>query len=36
MPLKAPVITLLTAATTLGTSGDTSIRDIDLQPVIIG
>jgi hypothetical protein len=30
MPLKALVITLLTAATTLGISGDTSIRDIDL------
>jgi hypothetical protein len=36
MPLKAPVITLLTVATTLGTSGDTSIRDTDLQLVTIG
>ena len=27
MPLKALVITLLTAVTTLGTSRDTSIRD---------
>jgi hypothetical protein len=36
MPPKAPVITLLTAATTLGISGDTSIRDTDLQLVIIG
>jgi hypothetical protein len=33
---KAPVTTLLTAATTLGTSGDTSIRDTSLQPVTIG
>jgi len=30
MPLKALVITLLTAATTLGTNGDTSIRDTNL------
>ena len=30
MPLKALVTTLLTAATTLGTSGDTSIRDTNL------
>jgi hypothetical protein len=36
MPLKALVITLLTAVTTLGISGDTSIRDTDLQLVIIG
>jgi hypothetical protein len=36
MPLKALVITLSTAATTLGISGDTSIRDTNLQLVIIG
>jgi hypothetical protein len=36
MPLKAPVTTPLTAVTTLGISGDTSIRDIDLQLVTIG
>ena len=36
MPLKALVTTLLTAATTLGTSGDTSIRDIDLQLITVG
>ena len=36
MPLKALVTTLLTVVTTLGTSGNTSIRDIDLQLVIIG
>jgi len=36
MPPKAPVITALTAATTLGTSRDTSIRDTDLQLVTIG
>jgi hypothetical protein len=30
MPLKALVTTPLTAATTLGISGDTSIRDTDL------
>jgi hypothetical protein len=36
MPLKALVTTLLTAATTLGTSGDISIADTDLQLVIIG
>jgi len=35
MPLKAPVTTLSTAATTLGLKGDTSIRDIDSQLVII-
>ena len=33
---KVLVTTLLTIATTLGTSSDTSIRDIDSQPVIIG
>jgi hypothetical protein len=30
MPPKAQVITLLTAVTTLGISGDTSIADTDL------
>jgi len=30
MPPKALAITLLTAATTLGLGGDTSIRDNDL------
>ena len=35
MPLKALATTLLTAVTTLGTSGDTSIRDTDLQLVTI-
>jgi len=35
MPLKAAVITLLTATTTLGLGGDTSITD-DLQPIIRG
>ena len=30
MLLKALVITLLTVVTTLGTSGDTSIRDTNL------
>jgi len=29
MPPKAPVMTLLTAATTLGVGGDTSIADTD-------
>jgi len=33
---KAPVITLSIVVTTLGTSKDTSIRDIDLQLVIVG
>ena len=36
MLLKALVTTPLTVATTLGTSSDTSIRDIDLQLVIMG
>ena len=31
IPLKALVMTLLTAVTTLGTSGDNSIRDTNLQ-----
>jgi len=35
MPLKVVVTTLLTAATTLGLGGDTSITD-DLQPVTRG
>jgi len=35
MPLKAPVIMTLTAATTLGSGGDTSIRDTDLQLVTV-
>ena len=30
MPLKAPTITLIIAATTLGLGGDTSIADTDL------
>ena len=36
MPPKAPVITLLTAATTLGTSKDISILNASLQLVIVG
>ena len=36
MSLKAPTITLIRAITTLGTSGDTSIQDTDLQLVTIG
>jgi hypothetical protein len=36
MPLKALVTTLLTVATTLRISGDISIADTNLQPVIIG
>jgi hypothetical protein len=36
MPLKALVTTPLTVATTLGISGDTSIRDTNLQLVITG
>ena len=35
MPLKAPVMTLSIVATTLGTSRDTSIRDIDSQLIIV-
>ena len=35
MPLKALVITLLMVVTTLGISGDTSIRDTNLQLVIV-
>ena len=30
MPPKAPTMTLLTVATTLGSGGDTSIADTDL------
>ena len=33
---KALVITLLTIVTTLGISGDISIRDTNLQLVIVG
>ena len=36
MPPKVLVTTLLIVVTTLGTSSNTSIRDIDLQLVIIG
>ena len=36
MPLKALVITPLTAATTLDLGGDTSIRDTNSQLVIVG
>jgi len=36
MLLKALVITLSIVAITLGTSGDTSIRDTNLQLVIAG
>jgi len=36
MPLKAPVTTPFTAATTLGCGEDTSIRDMDLQLVTMG
>ena len=35
-PAKALTTTLLTAVTTLGTSGDTSMADTDLQIVIVG
>ena len=33
MPLKAATITLISAATTLGLGGDTSIADTNLQVV---
>ena len=36
MPPKALVTTPLTAVITLGTSGDTSIRDTNSQLVIVG
>ena len=36
MLLKAPTITLIMVATTLGSEGDTSIADIDLQIIIRG
>ena len=36
MPPKAPVMLTPTAATTLGTSGDTSIRDTNSQLVTVG
>jgi len=35
-PLKVPVTTQSIAATTLGLGGDTSIKDMDLQLVIVG
>ena len=34
MPLKAATITLITAATTLRASEDTSMADIDLQIIM--
>jgi len=36
MPLKALVITLLIAATTLREEGDTSMQDTNLQLVTVG
>ena len=36
MPLKAPITTPLIVATTLGTSGNTSIADTNLQLVTVG
>ena len=36
MPLKAPATLTLTVVTTLGTSGDTSMADINLQLVTVG
>ena len=36
MLLKALVMTLFTAAITLGLGGDTSIRDTNLQLVMVG
>jgi hypothetical protein len=36
MPLKALVTTPLIVATTLKTSGDTSIQDTELQLVTVG
>jgi len=37
MPPKAATTTLLTAATTLGSGGNTSIADINLQqPITVG
>jgi len=36
MPLKALVITLFTAATTLGLGGDTNIKDTNSQLVMVG
>ena len=36
MPLKAATITPLTAATTLGLGGDTSIANTNLQIIIQG
>ena len=34
MPLKAPTTTLIMVITTLGSGGDTSIADTDLQIII--
>jgi len=34
--LKAPVMTISIVATTLGTGGDTSIEDTNLQLVTVG
>ena len=36
MPLKVPTITPITAATTLGLGGDTSIADTDSQIITRG
>ena len=36
MPPKALVITALTVVITLGSGGDTSIKDTDLQLVTVG
>jgi len=36
MPVKAPVTTLSIVATTLGTGGDTSIKDTNSQLVTVG
>ena len=36
MPLKASTITLISAVTTLGLGGDTSIADIDSQMITQG
>jgi len=35
-PAKAPVMTLFIVAITLGTGGDTSMEDTDLQLVTVG
>ena len=36
MPLKAPVTTTSIAAITLGSGGDTSVRDTDSQLITVG